>query len=131
VSKNEDSEKGTSETLEKLISLMSARELAQGVRDELAEKRTVKTDDKIDTLVSAVNTLTISHTESQRDNKEIFKAIERLEENQKQQGVKQSAQSEVLAVHEVKINGSKSVLREAGGVITAIIAAVLIGKFSI
>ena len=119
---NQDTEK----TLEKLITLMTARELAQGERDKLSEDRAAKTDLKIDTLTGAITTLTINHAESQRDNKEIFKTQERQEENQKSQGIKLSKHSEVLAVHEVKINNSKSIIREVSGVVIAIITAVII-----
>lgn len=125
--KGSEEDKGIAKTLSELMTLMTARELSQGERDKLAEKREEKTNATLDTLINSVNTLTISHTESQRDSKEIFKAIERLDENQKEQGKKQSTHSEVLAVHEVKINSSKSVIREVGGVFIAIITAVVIG----
>jgi len=123
-------ESGTKKTLEKLIDLMSARELAQAERDKLSESRAEKTDSKIDGLTEAITTLTINHAESQRDNKEIFKTQDRQEENQKSQGKTLARHSETLAVHEVKINSSKSVLREITGVGVAILAAVLIGKFT-
>ena len=120
----------TTGTLKRLIDLMSARELAQGARDQLADRRSEKADDKMDELVGAVHSLTVSHTESQRDNKEIYKAQERQEEHQVEHGKKLATHSEILAVHEVKINSSKSVLREVGGMIAAVIVAVVIARVS-
>ena len=126
MNENTSSESVTNRTLEKLANLMTARELAQSERDKLAAKRFDKTDGKIDTLADAIQVLVVSHAESQRDNKEIFKAQERHEENQKEQGIRLSAHSEILAVHEVKINNSKSILREVGVGLMAIVTAVVI-----
>jgi len=120
---NESDEKieTTSETLNKLISLIANRDVA-------AEKRATKTDDKIDKLIDSVTVLNISYAEHQKDNKEIFKTLERHETNQKDQGVKLGIHSETLAAHEVKINSSKSTIREILTPLIAIAVAVFIGK---
>lgn len=112
----------TSETLNKLISLIATRDIA-------AEKRAVKTDDKVDKLVESVTTLNISYAEHQKDNRQIFETLERHDQNQKEQGIKLGSHSEVLAAHEVKINSSKSTMRDVIGYLMAIVIAVLIGKF--
>jgi len=123
MSKTNEKTENTNETLNKLISLIATRDVA-------AEKRAVKTDNKVDKLVDSVTTLNISYAEHQKDNKEIFKSLERHDQNQKEQGIKLGSHSEILAAHEVKINSSKSTMREVIGYLMAVVIAVLIGKFT-
>lgn len=120
---SEKKTESTNVTLNRLIDLIASR-------DEAAELRAVKTDGKIDALTDSMTLLNISTAEHRKDNKEIFKTLERHEQNQKDQGKDLATHSETLAVHEVKINASKSTIKEYVGYIMAIVIAVLISKFT-
>jgi len=121
MNKSNEKIESTNETLNKLIDLITTTVVA-------TEKRAVKTDDKIDKLTESMTASNIANAESRKDNKEIFKILTRHETNQKEQGVKLSAHGEVLAVHEVKINSSKSTLKQWAAAVIAVITAVTIGK---
>lgn len=125
MSKSSEKIESTNETLNKLIDLITTTVVA-------TEKRASNTDDKIDKLTESMTASNIANAEARKDNKEIFKILTKHETNQKEQGVKLTAHGEVLAVHEVRINSSKSTLKEWGtaalSVIVAVIAAVIISK---
>lgn len=123
-------EKSTSETLGNLIGLLTAREEAQSLRDQVADKRAEKTDLKMDTLVESINTLTISHTESQKDNKTIFKTIDRVEATLIKVEEKLIRLGEVSAVHEEKLNSSKGKWKMLGAFAVTVGTTLLLVKLT-
>lgn len=130
--KSDEKTESTSETLNKLIDLIATRDDAQEARavrtEEAQEKRAEKTDEKIDKLTESMTASNIANVEARKDNKEIFKTLKKQGEKLDKQGEKLATHSEALAVQEVKINSSKSTIRQAITAIIAIVIAVTIGK---
>ena len=81
MNKSNEKIEGTNETLNKLIDLITTTVVA-------TEKRAVKTDDKIDKLTESMTLSNIANAEARKDNRDIFKTLERHDQNQKEQGVK-------------------------------------------
>jgi hypothetical protein len=93
---------------------------------EASERRQAKSDAKLDKLVETVTTLTQSHIETRKDREYDIARMERLDQNQKDQGEKMSEMAnQLILINERQSNTKTSFDRITGISNSVILAAIL------
>lgn len=88
-----------------------------------------KIDEAIEKLTDTVQKLTESHIETKKDREHDSDRMERIEDNQKEQGQKIETISDTVLLLDERVGNQKDKWSEVGKIAGAIVTAVLIAKF--
>jgi len=116
-------------------SAINTSEILKGFADivakhsEKTDRALEKTDAALEKMASAVEELTKAHIETKKDREFDSARMERIENTQKEQGIRAKVVSDTVLLLDERVGNQKNKWTEVGKIGGAIVTAVIIAKF--